>query len=323
MISFLLYPRARGGCGAPPVSPLFDYDFTSGVLPTGVTFSRSSSGTRFNASGVMVSEAIDAPRFDYDPVTHALRGLLIEPQRTNLLTASNSTGTTFHQVVTLDAISSPDGTVNGRLVADDLEGNSHRTSQTYVNYMVGNVYALSSHYKSGSFGSCQFVPASTAFGGTLYQNIDMANGAFGAGNISTGKTVQALADGWLRAAIVRSCIANQSYVNFVFGNNNNLNAARALYYTGTGGTYYLYGHQVEIVATNERQEATSHIPTTGSVVTRAAEVVGMPIPAGATNGRFVFDDASTQDVDVSAYAGGLYEAPVNLNRAHIQRFYAI
>jgi hypothetical protein len=44
------------------------------------------------SDGLIQSSAINAPRFDYDPVTLALRGLLIEEQRVNLLLNSDILG---------------------------------------------------------------------------------------------------------------------------------------------------------------------------------------------------------------------------------------
>lgn len=50
-----------------------------------ITFTRASAATRINSLGVMESVAANVPRIDYDPVTLAVRGLLVEEQRTNLL----------------------------------------------------------------------------------------------------------------------------------------------------------------------------------------------------------------------------------------------
>lgn len=48
-----------------------------------ITFTRGSTGTYFDSSGVLQSAAIDVPRFDYDPVTSLPRGILIEGAATN------------------------------------------------------------------------------------------------------------------------------------------------------------------------------------------------------------------------------------------------
>ena len=78
----------QGGGGA-----TLNLNFLSGTLPSSVTFSRGTTGTYYNSSGVLASAAIDTPRFDYDPSTLQLRGLLIEGARTNLLLNSLLDGT--------------------------------------------------------------------------------------------------------------------------------------------------------------------------------------------------------------------------------------
>ena len=63
-------------------SLLLDFARSKTVDPR-ITFTRGSSATRFNASGVLETVAANTPRIDYDPVTLACKGLLIEEQRTN------------------------------------------------------------------------------------------------------------------------------------------------------------------------------------------------------------------------------------------------
>lgn len=70
-----------------PPSPVLDLDFSrSQTLDSRVSFSRATSGARYDAAGTYEVLAADQPRFDFDPVTLAARGLLVEPQRTNLIT---------------------------------------------------------------------------------------------------------------------------------------------------------------------------------------------------------------------------------------------
>lgn len=54
------------------------------------TFTRASGGGRINSSGVYEWVAANQPRFDYDPVTLQPKGILIEEQRTNLISASGN-----------------------------------------------------------------------------------------------------------------------------------------------------------------------------------------------------------------------------------------
>jgi len=74
-------PFVAGGGG--PV-PALSLDFmTPGTLNPAITFTRASTATYFDAAGVMQTAAVNAPRWDYDPATLQLRGLLLEDQRTN------------------------------------------------------------------------------------------------------------------------------------------------------------------------------------------------------------------------------------------------
>lgn len=80
-------------------------NFLGGVLDSRVTFTRGTTATRVNASGLIESVAINGPRFDYDPVTLAAKGLLIEEQRTNLFLNSLIDGTSLStQNVTVTAV---------------------------------------------------------------------------------------------------------------------------------------------------------------------------------------------------------------------------
>lgn len=73
------FPRRVGAA----LRAALDFNFLSGQLDPRITFTRASTGTYVNSSGVLSSAAINGPRFDYDPVTLAPKGLLIEEQRTN------------------------------------------------------------------------------------------------------------------------------------------------------------------------------------------------------------------------------------------------
>jgi len=75
----------------PAIKPTLLLDFANvGQLDPRITFTRASTGTFTDSVGVLQTAAIDAPRFDYDPVTLACKGLLIEESRTNSI--RNNTG---------------------------------------------------------------------------------------------------------------------------------------------------------------------------------------------------------------------------------------
>lgn len=58
------------------------FSFLTGV-PSGWTYSRASNATYFNSSGVLTVASADVARVDYDPSSLSLRGIALEPSRTN------------------------------------------------------------------------------------------------------------------------------------------------------------------------------------------------------------------------------------------------
>jgi hypothetical protein len=73
----------------------------STTLPSFVTLTRASTGTYTNSTGIIATAAVNEARYDFDPVTLRLRGLLVEGQRTNLLLDSVNLST---QSITVTAV---------------------------------------------------------------------------------------------------------------------------------------------------------------------------------------------------------------------------
>ena len=76
----------------PICRPSLDLDFTQEVLDERITFSRGSIGTRVNRNRLIETVPANQPRFDYDPVTGECKGLLIEESRTNLVKNNTAQG---------------------------------------------------------------------------------------------------------------------------------------------------------------------------------------------------------------------------------------
>ena len=132
-------PRAgQAAGGGVPAGLTLDLSFmTPGTLPSGVVFTRASTATYFDAAGVMQTATTNTPRWDYDPVTHVLNGLLIEESRINVLLNSATLNT---QSVTVTAQQyylsftgtgtiTKSGTASGALVGT---GAGQRVSQTFT-----------------------------------------------------------------------------------------------------------------------------------------------------------------------------------------------
>jgi len=88
------------------VLPRLALDFTTASLDARVTFTRTGdTATVTNSSGNIVGINANLPRFDFDPITLACKGLLIEESRTNVLVNSLINGTNLTtQIVTTTAV---------------------------------------------------------------------------------------------------------------------------------------------------------------------------------------------------------------------------
>lgn len=75
------------------VLPKLALDFTTASLDSRITFTRAlNTATRVNSSGNVETVNADVARFDYDPVTLACKGLLIEEARTNSISNNTMVG---------------------------------------------------------------------------------------------------------------------------------------------------------------------------------------------------------------------------------------
>jgi hypothetical protein len=75
------------------VLPSLAFNFTTGSVDPRITCVRAGDSTRTNSSGVIELVPANTSRIDYDPVTLACKGLLIEPGRTNSFLNSLIDGT--------------------------------------------------------------------------------------------------------------------------------------------------------------------------------------------------------------------------------------
>jgi hypothetical protein len=78
----------------------------STVVDPRITFTRASSATYFNQAGILTTAASNEPRIDFDPVTGACNGLLIEEARTNSITNNTMAGAVASAAITPQTISS-------------------------------------------------------------------------------------------------------------------------------------------------------------------------------------------------------------------------
>lgn len=73
-------------------APAVDMVFDGRPLSGPITFARASTATNYDQAGVRATAQIDEPRFFHDPISGEFRGLLIEEQRTNYVPNSEHSG---------------------------------------------------------------------------------------------------------------------------------------------------------------------------------------------------------------------------------------
>ncbi len=260
----------------PSLRPALDFNFLSGNLDSRITFTRASTAMAYNSAGVLTSYAIDAPRFDYDPVTLLPLGLLREEARTNiLLRSADMTNAAWGAgagglATVASGVAAPDGTTNACTISDANAGAALGLLQTVVVASGTSVYTMSVYAKAGT-SSIISVRALISNGGTPVPGEVVVNLATGAAqwrtsNVGTSFTVTNAGGGWWRIA---STVTDNST-----GNVNvslELRPAFAATYTPTlstaaTGNAIFWGAQIEVGSF-----ATSYIPTVAASVTRSAD----------------------------------------------------
>jgi hypothetical protein len=218
------------------------------------------------------ASAYYGPRFDYDPVTLAPRGLLIEEARTNLITYSeqfdNAAWSKTNSTVTANVTASPDGTTNADKLIDNATNATHSISQIF-SATSGTSYTFTLYAKAAelSWIAVQFNSAIFADASARTAYVNLSTGAIGTLTGAPTVSVANAANGWRRVTITVAATLTATGSVFVYLANADNGAAYAG--TGTSGVF-LYGAQVEAGAF-----ATSYIPTVASTVSRSADVATM------------------------------------------------
>lgn len=232
----------------------------------------------YNPVAAPSSVAYYGPRFDYDPVTLAPKGLLIEEQRTNLLLYSeqfdNAAWGKYNTTITANSVVSPDGVVDADTFTETATTAEHYTSQQTTKAASSVTYTHSVYFKNAS-GTRNFglgiTDGTTGGYGALFStagSVVSASFAIGsaAGWTFVSSSIIPMGNGWYRASLtVTSNTSTRLDGVCYLVNGTTTNYAG----NGTSGVF-IYGAQLEAGAF-----ATSYIPTVASQVTRAADSASM------------------------------------------------
>ena len=254
------------------VLPSLALNFLTGTLDPRITFTRSTTATFVGSNGLIQSAAIDAPRFDYTPVTLAPKGLLIEEQRTNLVTYSQQFAFWILTEVTVASSSTiaPDGAPSNSSVIESTATSLHRI-RNLATVTNGTPCSLSVFARANGSRRLYFNMNAVGGAGALFDLtgngsvVDLSGTA-----ANKAASIEAFGNGWYRCNVIGTGTGAASVVLLQINQSSSTTAADETY-TGDGTSgVLLYGLQLEAGAF-----PTSYIPTVASQVTRSQDIATM------------------------------------------------
>jgi hypothetical protein len=225
---------------------------------------------------VLLTAPAGAARFNHDPVTEESLGLLIEEQRTNLLTYSadfsNAAWTKTRSSITSNTIVAPDGTLTGdKLVEDTTATNTHFIYPG--NYVATSTTLTTSVFLKAAERPRALIEISNFLNGSASAIFNLTTGVVSdvgsttADYTNVSASIQSVGNGWYRCILTATKGTANSSNYFVI----NLDNGTTRTYTGNGYSgLFLWGAQLEVGAF-----PTSYIPTVAATATRNADAASM------------------------------------------------
>jgi hypothetical protein len=238
---------------------------------------------------------LNMPRVDY--LNNSNGSLILEPQRTNLITYSEDFSQSYwskSSITVTDGFISPSGDLTA---SKFTEGSTNINHQIYraIAGTAGNTYTLSGFFKKGERDIVQLLFGGAAFDeGAVYCNFDLENGVLGSGTYLDA-SITLISNGWYRCSLTATKTTTGNF-NSTYCPKLTATSSRAAAYLGSGTSgIYAYGAQTEAGS-----YATSYIPTSGSSVTRNADACSITNVAdriGQTEGVIFVEISKMQDLD--------------------------
>jgi hypothetical protein len=239
-------------------------------LDNRISFSRLSTASYFNSEGILVTAISNQPRLDHDPNSGENLGLLLEENRTNVLSFSeqfeNSYWTKSSVTITEDAATSPDGTSNADLMLEEATLAAHQLvrSET-INSETANFTASIFVKPAGRNKGSLTINSSNNYFTT---DFDLSQTTTSVSSSGTGAAVSSkivsLINGWYRV-IVTGKTGQNGETSFILRLNDD--TVNLSYLGDNTKGMYVWGAQLE-----EGSFATSYIKTTTTAYTREDDV---------------------------------------------------
>ena len=245
------------------------------------------------------------PRIEY-AADGTVKGLLVEEARTNLITYSeefdNADWNKNNSTVTANAATAPDGIATAEKLVENTATGVHHLSQTQAVPL--STHTLSVYVKKETRAWVRLSIAGASYAsvyGDYTTNrsayFDLENGVKGTiGSAFAASSIASVGNGWHHISVSFVGANNPDNEHQIGIAPSDLSSV----YTGDGTSgIYIYGAQLEAGAF-----PTSYIPTSGSTVTRAADVASIPVSAFGYNqsgGTVVVDATKSPNVNNGRY----------------------
>lgn len=284
-------------------------------------YTPTTSAPITNYIPVLKTAVANAPRFDHDPITGESKGLLIEEQRTNLLTYSEdqSSGSDGGNLtVAANTTIAPDGTLTADTLVSSASAVEQRRYRAVAGLTAGATYTLSRYVKAAGINFCTLrgVSGGNEFGALF----DLAAGTKittfqgGVGTV-VAAGIEPAGNGVYRIWVAGTMSGLTGYYEWFNLQPNNSSTGRTQFAGDGYSGIAVWGSQLEAGAF-----PTSYIPTTSAQVTRVADSASM---TGANFSSWYRQDEGTLYVEarLPLYRDGQVTACVsdgtNNNRMHI------
>lgn len=242
--------------------PSLDMHFVdASAVPPFMNFERNSIGSYYDRDGLLKYAIPGEPRVTFDPTTKNPLGLLMEEERTNLVTFSEDFNrwNDFNITPFSSDIASPSGSLNVQKLVSDL-GVQYATRRIGLGSLADNTIVTYSAYgKAGEFDGLRLAirrKDSNISSATL----SLTTGGIGQNSGIISHSVKKLPNGWYRFSITVNVITGASNPEaYIYATQT---ADVGIAGDGVSGLY-AWGAQVEV-----SEYTTSYIPTNGAAVKR-------------------------------------------------------
>lgn len=275
------------------------------LSPTDGSFSRASVGTYIDADNILKVAGVNQPRFHY--LDGEFQGILYEPGATNLITDSEvllkNTGTT----VISDTELALDGTTTADLLVEVAIGGQHFSRESFYTVGANTTLTFSAFVKRPTGVTRRIALNST----DCYAIFDFDLKDFTRTFNTTSVGSESVGNGYYRIWITKYYASTAGlYFNLSLANTNNDFG----YEGNTAERIIVWGRQLEI-----NSKPTSYIKTSGSTVSRAADIItgsGL-IYSSAVNANANYAAGTTYALgNRVTYLGKIYESLQNANVGH-------